>query len=958
MSSNRRNTLPLVVSGLLCGVLVPTSAFAFDGVSYPWRSTPHREIATRPLDNFVEDRPVLRDLSLRAVTYRRDGNPALMWAFRTGAPRRLEREAASAHALDVSHALAADLGVAADDLFVQGAVQLDDHWTTVTIGQRWRGLEAHRGALVLTYRDGQLSTVRNDLVLHALQEVAPKLTPDDASSRALAEAQRYAADARLKTAATLEIWTSSDHPEDARLAYKVHASAFQPRAELTFHLDAATGEVLGVDDAVRYAAPPSGSATAATGEGRVQILSDNIYSMTPPVPFTMKFIGLTGNAATDGDGDAIEPGPVQATYSGPYAQVVDASGAQLDTFTLNFGGSFQLLQIKPTTQSQADPFTHVNFAKAFDMLVMPKNQFLFQQIPINVNLAQTCNAYFDGTSVNFFVAGNGCTNSGEIKTIVYHEFGHGVHLSLSTTQPDGAVGEGTADFHSAHIADTAEIGTGFMPQNPTGGTRNLAQPKVYPTNVVGEVHADGQIWATALWDFRTAMIKKLGDWEGKQVTYQTFLRALTQNPTLATAYPAIIAGDDDDNDPTNGTPNSCELNAIFQAHGLVNGGNLNHTLAGTRAFVRINHTALGKFPLEKGAVTLSATAENRSTCGTFNQSDVKLMVAQGASGGTFAPVPLTADGAGGLTAALSGLNPGDSFRYYFTITTGVATFTNGTADSPHLGVATASNRKDILRESFESGLGNWTHGTVSGGLKDDWEVAAPLGLAKDPFQAHDGMMVVGTDLGGQGGPTGTDGVAKAGRSTYLQAPPIATTGKQDIRLEFWQQFSIKGTLHVLVDGQEAWSYTGDGTAWSLGWRFLSIPLQTASDKANVDVRFVVNAAPDNQGGGWTLDDVAVTGTDIQGPGGTPAGTPGNGDAPGSAGSPAGAGAGSMGGPGATPGTGAPGAPSSFSGGVGGGCVCMAPAAGEGAGVTLVLLGLGILGRRAGRRRGAQGRCLR
>src|SRR5262249_648096 len=149
----------------------------------------------------------------------------------------------------------------------------------------------------------------------------------------------------------------------------------------------------------------------------------------------------------------------------------------------------------------------------------------------------------------------------------------------------------------------------------------------------------------------------------------------------------------------------------------------------------------------------------------------------------------------------------------------------------------------------------WTHGTVGSDLTDDWEVAAPLGLALDPFGAHQGASVVGTDLGGGGGATTSDGIAKAGRHTFLQSPAIATTGKQDMRLEFWQQYGMNGTVTVSVDGAQVYTYTGDGTAWSTGWRFISIPLgAAATDKAGLTVRFEVNANTANTLGGWTIDD--------------------------------------------------------------------------------------------------------
>ena len=35
--------------------------------------------------------------------------------------------------------------------------------------------------------------------------------------------------------------------------------------------------------------------------------------------------------------------------------------------------------------------------------------------------------------------------------------------------------------------------------------RRLDGTKVYPADVVGEVHADGEIWSRALWDIRRAL---------------------------------------------------------------------------------------------------------------------------------------------------------------------------------------------------------------------------------------------------------------------------------------------------------------------------------------------------------------------------------------------------------------------------------------------------------------------
>jgi hypothetical protein len=885
-------------------------------------------------------------LGVRPVSYRSDGTPFLLWASHVDARSPITRSEAEARALAAGRLLATAFNIAGRDLFVIGSTALDEDFVSVTLGQRYLGVGANRGALIVTFVNGQLATVRNDLVIHAVRRIKAEISPQAATDAAIKSAEGIAVDSRVVEDASLEIWTASDRAEDARPAYRVRTRSFSPRTELTVHVDAQSGRILAADDDVRW----------ADGEGRVRISVDSASGIGVIAPFTSKFLSLGGSLVTDGDGDAQSAAPLQATLNGPYSIVQDQSGQAVEQFMVGFGGPFQQIILSPMIASQADAFTYVNYAKHFDMQVMPNNTFLFQQLPTNVNLPQNCNAYFDGQSVNFFQAGSGCSNTARIPSVVYHEFGHGVHFSLSPQMPDGAVGEGTADFHSAHIGNDPLIGRGFMPGNPMGGIRLLTHAKVYPTDVVGEIHADGQIWATSLWDFRTAMIQKYGDWMGKRVAYRSFLRSLAQDPSLATAYPAIIAGDDDDNDPSNGTPNSCELNQIFQAHGLVNGGGLNHTLAGTRGYVQIDHQAPGTFTKSNGSITISAGTQNRSMCGTYNASDLQLFVAPGLTGGTFAQVPLTPDPSmqGASKATVSQFNEGDTFRYYFQLTAGGATFNSGTSAEPHVGVVAYPGTSDIMREGFEEGFGTWTHGTVGSDLVDDWEVAPPVGAAVDPYAAHAGSKAVGTDLaGGIGGVSSTDGIAKAGRHTFLQSVPIPTTGMENVRLELWHQYAISGTLTVLVDAQPVWTYLGDGTSWSKGWRFLSVPLgsRARDNKSGVTIRFEVVANNNNMLGGWTIDDVGVTGTMIPPPPPPPPPPdmnppPSMNPQPSTTGNPPGQGAmqpssmpsnGHMPDQENDPNAGAP--PNGFTGTVSGGCVCVAPIAGRG---PFALAGMGLL----------------
>jgi MYXO-CTERM domain-containing protein len=127
--------------------------------------------------------------------------------------------------------------------------------------------------------------------------------------------------------------------------------------------------------------------------------------------------------------------------------------------------------------------------------------------------------------------------------------------------------------------------------------------------------------------------------------------------------------------------------------------------------------------------------------------------------------------------------------------------------------------------------------------------------------------VVGIDLGEGGGPGGSDGAAKAGLTSFLQAPPISTEGMEDVHLELWQHHAVSGTLRVLVDDQVVFTYQGDGSTWSGGWRYLPVSLgEAARDrKEGVVVRFEITAAGDNALGGWALDDFRLSGTEIPPP---------------------------------------------------------------------------------------------
>ena len=115
--------------------------------------------------------------------------------------------------------------------------------------------------------------------------------------------------------------------------------------------------------------------------------------------------------------------------------------------------------------------------------------------------------------------GKGGVDDAEDAEVILHEYGHAIHFSQGfqfSTEQAGAISEGFGDFWAVTVTE-AIVGASADPEcvadwDSTSYTssephclRRLDEDKTYPTDLVGEVHADGEIWSQALWDIRNAI---------------------------------------------------------------------------------------------------------------------------------------------------------------------------------------------------------------------------------------------------------------------------------------------------------------------------------------------------------------------------------------------------------------------------------------------------------------------
>jgi Zn-dependent metalloprotease len=173
-----------------------------------------------------------------------------------------------------------------------------------------------------------------------------------------------------------------------------------------------------------------------------------------------------------------------------------------------------------------------------------------------------------------FTAPNPDRDSSVDSDVVFHEYGHGISnrligngsTALGGTQ-SGAMGEGWSDYWATTLNNDGVMGE-YVTQNNTSGIRRAAYTVPAATihdsyadvgNAGFEVHNDGEVWASALWDLRTQL--------GKTITDRIVLNGMKFTPTrpsFLNARDGILQADQN----LNGGANRCAIWTVFARHGM------------------------------------------------------------------------------------------------------------------------------------------------------------------------------------------------------------------------------------------------------------------------------------------------------------------------------------------------------------------------------------------------------
>ena len=429
---------------------------------------------------------------------------------------------------------------------------------TIQLAQQHRGVPVIAGHLGLTASRGRLILVQG--TTYPIRDL--DTTPNIDLPRAAAAVRAVLEPAHTGDRDTGRLVVLPERGPGTvtyQLAWEI--SAWRGYEHAIVYVDARSGAVLWGYDAHRY--DYGGRASNHVDERTV---GDDVVRLPAA---HLQLHSSRGTATTDGDGafkfsGAAGPLIVNANLHGAYVDVQNLDGPNASFVGMMRPESAYALEWTEarSTPEERDVFRGATVTNRFVAPVFPGLTWLDQPILAKVNHKRTCNAYWNGSSINFFAAGNGCNNTGRIFDVIAHEWGHGLDANAPGAALDGGLGEFIGDLISFIQTHSPLLGPGFLTDGKP--VRDLEDPnyQCYDPKKK-EVHAAGHLLGAVIWDVMLDL-ERTGVNGERLKRLLLFPIAIAQ--TRAGWYSAMLAVDDDDGNLINGTPHECLIYNQFKAH--------------------------------------------------------------------------------------------------------------------------------------------------------------------------------------------------------------------------------------------------------------------------------------------------------------------------------------------------------------------------------------------------------
>ncbi len=720
---------------------------------------------------------------------------------------------------------------------------------TVGLQQRHRGRPVLGGQLGVRFSADRLVLVTSQ----ALPDVtlptrsAPTIEPAVARTQARAFVARDYDPAGTGSAFTitgpdhgtlvLPVWTGAawEYHEVVRVTVESRA----PLGRWAVYLDAATAEPVAREQLMRSAATVRFDVPVRhPGAARYDAIAPRLDVLQTGLP-----------AATDVNGLVMltqSPTTVVTSVAGSLVQVDnDVTNEASASFPGVANGGTVVWSAAGDEQvdAQLSAFVHAGVVKEYVRTIAPGLGWLDQVVEVNVNLPSGCNALSDGDSLYFLLADASCQNTARLADVVYHEAGHSVHAQSvipGVGAFESALSEGQSDYLAATIVDDSGMGRGFT---YTDAPLREIDPDgfeyMWPGDVSPDPHITGLIISGTLWDLREALRDKLGVEAGTLQADTIWYESIRRATDIPSMYPEALVADDDDGNLANGTPNACEINAAFEAHGLLDSS-------------QIGDVTLDEVPVAEGREIVVAQALPVFAGCPLDSGTAELRWRLRSDPDGVNTVPMVVeDGAWVATIPTQATGVVVEYQVALTYPTGAGAILPRNAADPWyqmffgavIPIYCLDDESDTT-EWFFSGSGDtWSFGPLAGG--GGVEPGAPYDA--------DGVLL------------SQDGIYPPFANTAATGPFIDIAGHTDVRLHYRRWLSVEdGTYDhatLRVNDVPLWTnlVTFQGNVHHIDgeWRFHDLPLNDFLDEGTVQLQFALDSDGGLELGGWTVDALCV-----------------------------------------------------------------------------------------------------
>ncbi len=717
-------------------------------------------------------------------------------------------------------------------------------------------------------------------------DVTPKLDEVEAEARAWLHLEQRRSAARQPARAQgnrLVLWADldADRAQVVQLAWEVPISNVDAEGRGAigrYYIDARTGAVLNYHSDKHECAFEHGAEAAHDADCRRDALQPTtvtvmgwtgtgISAADPIVNIPM--VGLVvsvpgfGNLTTDANGQftiditapvTITLGAIDGVHNAPISDTTGNAPTASVTVQPGVPAVLQVLSNLATLEQVAHTNSHywVRRSNEWARSIFGNTSQLnvLDNVTPSVNRAGNCNAFYSGNTINFYPAGNTCTNTA-MSTVIAHEWGHGLddrYGGVFNANGDG-LSEGWGDTIAMYLVDDPIIGREFT---PGGFVRTGLNSTLYGSQF--EVHAAGESFMGFAWRCRENLRSTLGTAQAVAISNNVVLGSIVANArNQVDAVTEVFLADDVDGNLANGVPHYAQLSTAAAAKGLP---------FPPIQIVVANHVPLADttFRLTPRLVEAVVTAP-----GSGSIAQVRLVYSSG--GAPTTKVMRPSPTASGYQSLLPGLDNGVmSYHLDCQHSTGAVVRIPASGEFVYtVSAPLGGTLAPIYSTDFESGNAGWSHGSGDGITPDDWQFDLPAGRQgnslgvgwRDPNNAASGSFCYGTDLGRNGG----DGAYSANLESWLRSPVLDCSGHTGVILRFKRWLTVEQGIfdhaQIYVNGLLLWANPGTGHVLDTAWQQIELPMPMADNNPSVQIEWRLVSDGGLQLGGWNLDDVEV-----------------------------------------------------------------------------------------------------